>query len=168
MGQGEDTVNGIPELGHGTGQKRTLLGRATGGSESGLEAHGIVEVSADTLELRRPRGQRVGFIAADHVAHGHSKQIEIILDAEQLQRVLAIPVDQFRLQLAEAGNLPGDVRRVCQHSRKGDNQPQNEANGRRTVRRRRAGHAPSIQRRDGACHRADGPQQGRMCVTMLL
>ena len=76
--------------------------------------HGIVQISMDALKLCGPRGERVGLIIADHVPHGDSEQVQIILNAQQLQRVLAITVDQFRLKSAQPGHLPCDVRRIGQ------------------------------------------------------
>ena len=83
--QGEDAVDGVPELRERAAQKRALLGSAARGGESGFEAHRVVEIGADALKLRRPCRQRIWFIAADHVAHGDREQVQVVLDAQQLQ-----------------------------------------------------------------------------------
>src|SRR5690348_2893516 len=120
MGEGEDAVDGIPELGHGTCQKRALLRGTTRRGESCLETHGIVEIGPNSLELCRPGCKRIGLIAADHVTHGYGQQVEIILDAEELEGVSAIAVDEVGLELSQSGDLPGDVSGISNYGRQGD------------------------------------------------
>jgi hypothetical protein len=81
------------------------------------------------------------------------------LDTEQLQGIFAIAIDQICLEFPEAPNLPCHVGGIGEDCRQRDYKPKEQAKGRRTVRRRRAGHVLRIQRQDGGCHR-------RRCVTM--
>ena len=104
------------------------------------------------LELRRPRGQGIGLVVVQHVAHGQRQGVEVVLNAQQLQRVLAVAVDQVVLQLPQAGDLPGDVPGVGHHGGQSDDQPQDKSRSWRPMRRRWARHAPRIQRAGVKCH----------------
>src|SRR5262249_17019248 len=55
--ESENAVDSVPELVEGTRKKRRLIGSAAAGSESGFEAHGVIKIGANALELGRPRGQ---------------------------------------------------------------------------------------------------------------
>ena len=125
--ESENAVDGIPELGEGSGEKRALLRSSAGRGESRFQTHRIVQISANPLELRRPRGQRIGLVTADHVAHGHGEQVEIVLDSQQLQRILAIAVHQFGLQFAQPGHLPRDIGRIRHYRGQRDEQAQQQA-----------------------------------------
>ena len=49
------------------------------------------------------------------------------MDAEELERVAAIAVDEFSLEFAEAGELDGDVSGVSEDGEDGDDQAKVEA-----------------------------------------
>src|SRR5579859_5988788 len=78
----KDAVDGVPELSERAAQERALLGSAAGGGETSLKPHGVIEIGANALELRRPCRQGIRLVAADHVTHGHGEQIEIVLDPQ--------------------------------------------------------------------------------------
>jgi len=70
-------------------------------------------------------GVRLGGIL--HVAHSEAEGVEIVLDAEKLERVTAIAVDEFALEFAQSGELEGDVACVGEDSEDGDGQAEIEA-----------------------------------------
>jgi hypothetical protein len=75
-------------------------------------------------------------IVVQHVAHGERQRIQIVLDAQQLERPLAIAVGEIGLQGAETGNLPGYVPRFGDDSRQRDDEPNQKAGARgRSARR---------------------------------
>src|SRR5262249_34508288 len=78
-------------------------------------------------ELNRPRGKRVRFVVIQHVTHRQRQRIEVILDAEELKRVLPITVGEIALQGLETGNLPGHVPAVRHDGYERDGQPQQQA-----------------------------------------
>ena len=90
--QRENAVRRIPELIQIFSQKGALLGSSAGCGKLRFEAHGIVQVGADPLELRGPGRQRIRLVAAYHVAHGHGEQVEVILNSQQLKRILSVAV----------------------------------------------------------------------------
>ena len=85
-------------------------------------AQRVVKIGANALKLRRPRRQRVRFVIVKHVAHRQRQQVQIVLNAEQLQRIFPVAIDQIVLQFAQARDLPRDVSRVCDHGCESDNQ----------------------------------------------
>ena len=42
------------------------------------------------------------FIALEHIPHRESERIQVVLDAQQLQRVLPVAVGKFILQFSQA------------------------------------------------------------------
>ena len=67
--------------------------------------------------------------------------MEIVLDAEKLERVAAIAVDEFALEFSEAGELDGDVGSVGENGEDGDDQAEVEAARRSLLRGRRVLHS---------------------------
>ena len=54
---------------------------------------------------------------------------KVVLNSQQLKRVLTVAVDEVGLQFSKAIDLPGDIGRISQNGRKGDQQTQDEADG---------------------------------------
>ena len=75
-----------------------------------LEPRGFVEILPDALEGGLPAGERIRFGALHHVAHQHGQRGEGVLDAEQLQRVLAVPFADRRLLVAKTADFRVGVR----------------------------------------------------------
>ena len=99
--------------------------RATATSSS-LAQRGV-EISADAVELRRPGGERIGLRSASSMSRIASAElVQVVLNAQQLQRVPAVAVGEIGLQLPQAGNLPRDVPRVGDHRRERDQQAQQQ------------------------------------------
>ena len=94
-------------------------------------AQSVVEISVHAFKLRRPCRERVGFVIVEHVAHGEAERVQIILNAQQLQRVFSIAIDEIILQFAKAGNLPRDVAGITYDSGKRDDQSKKESASRR-------------------------------------
>ena len=107
-----------------------------------LQRH--VKIVADAVELRGPGGERVRLAGIEHVAHGQADGVQIVLDAQQLQRVFAVAVDHFALQLADARKLQGDVAGIRQHGENGDDQAQIQPARRSTLCRGNFLHAKRI------------------------
>ena len=122
--------DGVPELVERGRQEFALLRRLAGERHLPLLLQGIVQIEPDAIELRGPGRQRIRLGRVEHVAHGERELIEIVLDAQQLQRVAAIAVGELGLQPPEAGDLAGDVPGVGDDRRQGDHQPEEEG-GRR-------------------------------------
>jgi hypothetical protein len=93
----------------------------------GFEVHGIIQIGADALKLRRPGGERIRFVIVNHIAHGDREQVQIVLDAQQLEGILAVAVNQFGLKLAQTCDLPRDVRRVGDDRGERDDQAKQQA-----------------------------------------
>jgi hypothetical protein len=70
--------------------------------------------------------------------------VEIVLDAEKLERVAAIAVDEFALEFSEAGELDGDVGSVGENGEDGDDQAEVEAACGGVLRRRRGWHGGRV------------------------
>ena len=102
-GQVEDAVRGVPELRHrGWPGTATCSGGPAGTSDLFLALQRVVQIEADAIELRRPRDQRIGLAGVQHVAHRERELIQIVLDAQQLQRVAAVPIGEIGLQTSQA------------------------------------------------------------------
>ena len=82
LGERENAVDGVPELGERARQKRALLGCSAGRGESSLQPHGIVKIVSNALELRRPGGKGIRFVVAHHVPHGNCEQDQVVLDSQ--------------------------------------------------------------------------------------
>jgi len=93
--EGEHAIYGVPELREGLIQIAALIAGGCGYGKGRLLLKGVDEVGADAFELRDPGddGVRLGGIL--HVAHSEAEGVEIVLDAEKLERVTAIAVDEF-------------------------------------------------------------------------
>jgi hypothetical protein len=50
------------------------------------------------------------------------REFKVVLDAQQLERIFAVAVDQIILQFAQAGDLARDVCRVSDNGGEGDDQ----------------------------------------------
>ncbi len=72
-------------------------------------------------------------VVVQHVAHRQPELIQIVLDAQELQRILAVPIDQVALQRPQADNLAVDVERVGDNGRERQDQPDQEARRRRAT-----------------------------------
>jgi hypothetical protein len=125
-GQIEHAVHGIPELRERSAEKLLLLGRLLNHGEPLLQAQGIIEVGANPFKLRCPGGQGIRLVAVQHVAHGQRQRVQVVLDPQQLQRILAVPAREVVLQGAEPGNLPCDVGGIRHHCDQRDDQSQNQ------------------------------------------
>ena len=66
-----------------------------------LLAQRVIQIGSCPLELRRPRGQRIGIVVVQHVPHGQREGVEIVLNAKELQRIPAVAINQVILQLAK-------------------------------------------------------------------
>ena len=119
-----------PELRDGGGEILALLGRAVRSRELIFFVKSVVEIDAEAAELALPGAERVRLVALQHVAHGEGEGVEVVLDAQQLERVAAITVDEITLHLAEVGDLEPDVPRVDQHGAENDDQGEQQSPGR--------------------------------------
>ena len=124
---------GVPELRERALEVLPLLGRPARDGDLLLAAQRVVEVDADALELRRPGRERIRLVAVEHVAHRQAERVEIVLDAQQLERVLAVAIGEVRLQRAQAGDLPRDVPRIGDHGRERDDQSEQQRRRRRSA-----------------------------------
>jgi len=130
----EDAGRGVEELRDGVLEIPPLLRRAPRARRLRLSLQRIVEIAADALELRRPRRQPVVLLGIQHVAHGEAERVEVVLDAQQLQRIAAVAVGQLGLQRAEAGDTRPDVPGVRDDGEQRQHQPEQQpGDGRRRV-----------------------------------
>ncbi len=72
-------------------------------------------------------------IVVEHVAHREPELIEVVLDAQQLQGVAAVAIDQVALQHAQPGDLTADVVGVGDDRRERQDQPDQQAWRRRAT-----------------------------------
>ena len=135
-GQREHAVHGIPKLRHRLAEILLLLGRAIGGRELFFETQRGVQVFANALELRGPGGQRIRFAGIEHIAHRQPGGVQVVLHAEQLQRIAPVTVHHLALQLAQAGELRSDVERIRNNGSERDEQPEKKPGRRRALRGR--------------------------------
>lgn len=144
-------VDGVPELLKRAAEIMPLVGGAGSNGDLLLDAKRIIEVGANALELRLPRRERVALIVVEHVAHAERERIKVILDSQELQRILAIAIGDIVLEFAQAGYLARDVKRIRDNGNERDDQAEEEA--RSWSASRRALHAPRIYRRPGNIQR---------------
>ena len=104
-GQRKHAVGGIPELYQGLAQVAALVAGARGFGQGFFLFQRYVQIVADAVELRAPSRERVRFAGIEHVTHGQADGVQIILDAQKLQRVFTIAVDHPGLQLADPRKL---------------------------------------------------------------
>lgn len=104
-----------------------LVAGGSGLGESGFVLDGVFEVGADAFELRDPGDDRVGLGGILHVAHSEAEGVEIVLDAQELERVAAVAVDEVALHFADARELDGDVGGVGEDGEDGDDEAEVEA-----------------------------------------
>ena len=100
-GELKDPVGRVPELGHRIGQVLTLLGCLARHGDLALSLQRIVEIGADACELIRPRGQGIRLAAVEHVAHREANLVQVVLNAQQLQRVASIAIGEVGLEAAQ-------------------------------------------------------------------
>ncbi len=79
-----------------------------------------IQIGAHAVELRGPCDQGVRLAGIQHVAHRQGHGVQIILQAQQLQRILAPAVHHVALQLAQTGELHANVRRVSNNDGQGN------------------------------------------------
>ncbi len=107
-------------------QVAALVAGARGFGERFFLLQRDLQIVADAVELRAPGVERIGITGVKHVSHGQADGIEIVLNAQQLERIPTVTVHHFALQFADAGKLHGNVRGVGQHGNQGDNQAEIE------------------------------------------
>ena len=90
---------------------------------------GVIEIAAHALELGLPGGERIWFAVFQHVAHGEGQRIEIILDAQQQERIGAVAIDSFGLQAAQGVQLDDGVGGVDGDGGEGDGESREQADG---------------------------------------
>ena len=85
----EDAIGRVPELRDGLGEVLRLLRRPARDGDGLLLRERVVQIGTDALERRGPGGQRIRLATVQHVAHREAELIEIILNAQQLQRFVS-------------------------------------------------------------------------------
>ena len=83
------------------------------------------------MELSAPGFDRVGFVAVEHVPHRQAQRMQFVLDAQELEGILAIPVHGARLQVLQSGNLVERVEREHRDRGERDRKPHEQTTGRR-------------------------------------
>ena len=121
-----------------------LFRRPPGDGDVLLLAQGGVEIQPDAGELRRPGGERIALARIEHVAHRQRELVQVVLNAQELQRVPAVPIGELGLQPPQARDLPRDVPRVGDDRRQRDEQAQQQGQGRRPARGVRVHHRGTI------------------------
>jgi hypothetical protein len=122
----EHAVDRVPELRDRFAEELALPGAAAVHRQRLLAPQRVGQIQPDALELRGPRGERIAFVGVDHVAHRERGKVQVVLDAEQLQRVLAASLGQIGLERPQPADLVRDVPRVRQDGSKGDEQADHE------------------------------------------
>jgi hypothetical protein len=138
--EGEHAIDGVPELGEGLIEVEELVTGGSGLGESGFVFDGVLEVGTDAFELRNPGDDRIWFAGILHVAHGEAEGVEVVLDAEELERVAAVAVDEVALHFVDARELERDVCGVGEDGEDGDYEAEVEASCGSVLRGRRILH----------------------------
>ncbi len=126
-GKRERAIDRVPELGQRVGQAIALRRGAAGRRQFGLSRERIVEIPADARKLLGPGHHRIRVVVVQHVPHREPEQMQIVLNAQQLEGILAVPIDQVALKHTKARNLAIDVDRVGHDGRQRQDQPDQEA-----------------------------------------
>jgi len=113
-------IDGVPELREGLIEVEKLVVGGSGLGESGFVFNGVLEVGADAFELRDPGENWIGLGGVLHVAHSEAERVEVVLNAEELERVTAVAVNEVALQFVDACELEGDVGGVGEDGEDGD------------------------------------------------
>jgi len=131
--QGKDAVRRVPELRQRVDQVLPLLRRAAGGSKLRFTPQGVVEIAANPLKRHRPGRERIRLSAlgVEHVPHGETERVEIVLNPQQLQRVLPVAIGERDLELSHPADLPRHVVRIRRHGGEGDHHSGQQSLGRR-------------------------------------
>jgi hypothetical protein len=95
--------------------------------ESRFVFDGVLEVGADAFELRHPGNDRVGLGGVLHVPHGEAEGVEVVLNAEELEGVAAVAVDEVALHFVDDGELECDVGGISKDGEDGDDEAEVEA-----------------------------------------
>src|SRR5260221_16085 len=98
--QREGAINRVPELRERAFEILLLVRRPALWRNLLLALEGVVQIAAHALKLRLPRGQRIGLLVihksgVEHVTHRDADGIQLILNAQQLQRVFPVSVNQI-------------------------------------------------------------------------
>src|SRR5690606_236817 len=83
--------------------------------------------------LGAPRRERIGLMALEHVAHSQAELIEIVLDAQQRERVAAGAIDEITLQHLETCNLTRQIHGVPRNGRQRKHEADDQAGRRRRL-----------------------------------
>ena len=105
----EGAIDGLPEPSVRFVEP-SLLGReAAGRRQLALPRQRLLEIDAEAREGVGPRGERIGLGAVEHVAQRAGDARQVLLDADDLQRVEAIALRHRRLFVAQRADLPRGV-----------------------------------------------------------
>ncbi len=97
-----------------------------------LQPQRIIQVPLDPLKLRRPRLQGIRLAGVEHVVHAQAQRVKVVLDAQQLQGVSPVAVDDVALQLSQAGKLIREVCRIGHYRSQRNYQAEQQSSGRRS------------------------------------
>ena len=114
-GERKSPIHGVPELRQRTLQILLLVGGSAHRGKLLLALECVDQIGLHALELRPPGGKRIvlariRWTYIQHVTHGYTNRVEFVLNAQQLQRILAVPVNEIVLQLAEATHAAGHIK----------------------------------------------------------
>ncbi len=94
-------------------------------------------------------------VVVQHVPHRQPELVQVVLDAQQLQGILAVPLDQVALEHPQAGQLAVDVQRVGDDRGERQNQPDEQARRGRSTAGSAARHTERLSDRTST----GGPRQ---------
>ena len=112
LGERKDAVERVPELVQRVAQVLPLLGIAIFGRCLRFARNRVFQIRAHPAELPLPRREGIGLAAVQHVAHGQTERIQVVLNAQQEERIGAIAVDDAALQALQAAKLHHRVARI--------------------------------------------------------
>ena len=131
--QRKRAIDRVPELRQRVGEAIAIRRRPGRHRQFGLARERLVEIAPDARELRRPGHQRIRVVIVQHVPHRQPELIQVVLDAQQLQGILAVPLHQIALEHPQAGQLAVDVQRVGHDRGERQDQPDEQARRGRTT-----------------------------------
>jgi hypothetical protein len=146
--QREHPIGCVPELCHRVHEVTALFRGTPRDGDLLFEPERVLQVGADAIELRDPCGERVAGVVVEHVAHRQRDGIEVVLNPQELQRVLPIAFGKVGLQRAQPRDLPADVPRRRDDRRQRHEQAQQKASRRRAL-------SPGLTHGDGSIRQLD-------------
>ena len=131
FGGSEDVVEVARKFFEGFDEFGVLVGLAGERIDFFFFFDGVLEIGAQVVQLVVRFGKRFGFGDAHvaHVAELEADGVDVALDADEEEGIVAVEIDCVGLEAAEAVELKEGIGGEPGHGGQGDEQPQQETEG---------------------------------------